>query len=1112
MTTPAELLERALAAHGNTLYHFALLAGGDERAAEALLRDLAAERVAAWREAPPAAPPDEPELLAGLAAAAVVAEAKRAARRPTQAGPAARAGRAAAPGPLALGRLPLDQRLALGLYLLLGYDSSRIARVLGADEAGALAALTAAVRALGPAAGHALTDRVSGDLCGPVRAALADPASTARHGAAVRGHLAACSLCRSFDHAWGEILHAVEARLRDDLRGRALPPALAARLLAAARPPRRISPTLRLALPPLAVLALIAALVLPGFLQAPVSVVQREEGVALDPQELLARAVERHAAPPDRGGIWHGRYETQWFFDDGVYAPLTAEIWLDPRNPARHRLQLTHADGGAPYELQIGNGRNRLYYALDSSYAPAIYGNLPTRARPESPALLSEPLDEAGLARARDERLATGPWQIAPSYLRQAQSAADLRVLGRQRDRGRTVQILSFSGVSPLGLPPEAPGATAERVTVLLALDTEDGLLRSATELAGPAGVEQVSRVTWRLLDEQWLGATQQIEAAFDVGRAWTGVGEFSETGRHESADLAVPLIPARSVGDPARLLSSAVGPFWLPARAPEGVDRALLLWSDGDARSGNPPQGLVYLGPGRRMVIVFNLFRPVEGEALQVGPWSSVLRPAATNRYRLFLARERDEELLRSGRIDPSANVLIDSYGFSRDELLAVAESMRPFDIGSLDAQDELFAGRAGGPEARSLLIAAAAAGAPPADGLARYLRARQFSRQAARSNDPRRDPYTPRPYDGRPAMTLVEEWVASRGGPVRYVRQSSSAGNERYQQAYYDPAEAWSYSDGLQAAYRYSTRYMPIASRLLYPAGTALELLASPAEQLTVSRVPGGGTLFSYSEQAISSPRYAYLLRVEGPTAEPFLYDLRPITMTTELQLSPAGEAEAVRVYAVDDAGLRNLVASYEVFERGDIALAAAPAPLRDGAMPEPLYARDYRFDAASAAGTSLSLVTRTLTEALALAPGGLYLLDGAGPLFVEDGPTEQAYAGAGDVLEQAVGQRLATRLSYSVAPEDGGSDYLLRVIQGPAGPLGAFLRAAGGLPWTASEQRRLTIAGRELDAWVGEGERSIIVAELGGTLVVVEILGGAFGERDLAALAGMRLATRP
>ncbi|NTU79888.1 MAG: anti-sigma factor [Chloroflexales bacterium] len=696
MTTPPELLEQSLDAHGDTLYWIALVVAGDERRAAALLRDMMSPDAL---EAGGAAP-DEPALMARLAAAARRQEEREAGRG----GRARGAARVNLFAPFAIHSLPLDQRLALALYLLLGYDGARLAGALGGDEASARAALIAGARGLGPAVGATLTDRVSGEQCAAARDALIDPVATARH-STVRGHLATCAPCRAFDQAWGTILPAVEGAMRAALRERTLPQDLRAKLLAragwAGGQGARSWRLTRVALAPLGVLALIAVLVLPGFMREPVSVVERGQSPPVDAQALIAKALARQTAPPERSGVWRGRYETLWFFDNDVYAPMRADIWLDPHTPARHRLQLMHRDGGAPYELQIGDGEGRLAYALDAAYAPSLYGALPLGAMAGQPALIDQPLSPEGQVRARDERMLTGPWTIPAAYLRQAQRATDLRLLGRQRESGRVVQILSFSGFSPLGLPPDAPGATAERVTVLLALDSEDGLLRGATELMGPAGAAQTSRVTWRLVEEQWLTGGEQIRETFDVERAWTGIGDFSAARRSSVADLAVPLVSWVSLGEPAGLLTLEGGPLWLPSRPPAGVDRALLVWGEGAARVGASPLGLIYLGQGRRLVLALNQEQALDGEHLAVGPWRVSLRPGHGQRYTAFLARPAGD---RQAPLDVGSTLLIDAYGFTRAELLDVIEGMRPFDLESLAAQESLFQRPgAGDPEARS-------------------------------------------------------------------------------------------------------------------------------------------------------------------------------------------------------------------------------------------------------------------------------------------------------------------------------------------------------------------------------------------------------------------------
>jgi hypothetical protein len=433
------------------------------------------------------------------------------------------------------------------------------------------------------------------------------------------------------------------------------------------------------------VLLLIAALVLPGITRPAVTVVNRAATAPVDPQDLIARALSIHTSPsPGASPIWHARYQTFWYFDDVTLAPLSAEVWLDSANPARHRLQLTHASGGAPYELQIGSGDDRLYYALDNLYARALYGSLPVPVSAQQPALISAASDTAAQARALRERMSYGVWDIPPFYLRQAERAQDLRVLGRQRDGERTVQILSFSGVSPLGHPADAPGATAERVTVLLALDVENGRLRSATELSGPAGGAQTSRTTWQLVEEEWLGADEVSGAPFNIGRAWNGRGDFARAGSARPADLAVPLIGRESLGDPSRLLLPGAPPLWVLAAPPAGVDRALLIWPAQDGRADPRAQALLYLGPDRRLSIRLSAPASIAAaEEQTIGPWLVLLEPGRARSYRALLQRAG------AGR---GRRVLLEAHGVSRAELLAAIESLQPLNAATLAAQDALF------------------------------------------------------------------------------------------------------------------------------------------------------------------------------------------------------------------------------------------------------------------------------------------------------------------------------------------------------------------------------------------------------------------------------------
>lgn len=660
MQAPAPPAEQLFIVYGDELYRYTLALVGSEQRALILLRRLAADL--------PTSLPDLPLLLQRL-----LQIARRSGPIPVRRW-WPKSALELTFGPFVLQSLPIEQRALLLAFLLFGCQGEQLATLLATPPELARATLVDAVRRLGPAAGLTLTDQVSDEQCLSIRALVADQNLGSRQSGAVRGHLAVCTHCRAFDHAWIGITQAVEAALRAVLRERFVPASLVAKTTSTG--PHL--PLLGVVLVPVVVLGLIAALILPDRNRDQVRVVALATSEPIAPRELIDQALARHMHPPERDGIWHARYETLWYFSDDLYAPLLAEIWLDPRLPGRHRLQLSHRDGGAPYELQVGDGVRRLSYALDAVYAASIYGALPIRARPGSPALLDQSLDAAAQQRARDERLRSGPWMLVPTYLQQARTATDLRLLGRQREGQRTLQILSFSGITPFAWP-DAATPEADRVTVLLAIDPEEGLLYRITELVGPVGGVQVSRTIWRLLTQDWLSGSEQMRTTFVIERAWSGVGEFSEASLSASADFALPLIAARTLADPALLLEPGAASIWLPVRPPPGIDRALLIWPNADLETASQPESLIYLGSARRLIVIFRQFAP-QGARLE-GAWQVALQPGRFGHYSATLTHTTT-----------SAALQIESWGFTRAELLELIASLRPVSSTSILAQADIF------------------------------------------------------------------------------------------------------------------------------------------------------------------------------------------------------------------------------------------------------------------------------------------------------------------------------------------------------------------------------------------------------------------------------------
>lgn len=651
---------------GSVAYSFALALTPDERTAQRLLQLW----VRTLREQPPAVWRDD-ELITRLYRLAL----SKYADQPRERRPAP----PTAPilGPLRT--LPLDQRMAVLAYSLLSADYARLAAMLNTSPDNALVTFQQAITALAPALGHHLTQQIQSDACVTVRQALINPTQHLQLFETVRRHLSTCTHCRLFDREWQAVTHELTATLRRIRDNQPLPTRLLNRLLESASAPRQRFAQWALLIPPLVLIILILTLILPGLLRNPLTVVTTgaaEPGITAG--ELVNRALVHGGIPePEGPPIWHARYQTMWYFNNRTIAPLFAEIWHDRDNPARHRLQLRHIEGGAPYEFQLGDGTRRFYYALDGSYAPTLYGDLPIRAAPNEPELVVSLMSTEQQQAAFFARRQTGPWRIVPSYLQQAAEAPDLRLLGQQRIGNRLAYIVSFRGFSPLDLPAEA----AEPVMVLMTIAGQDGHVLSITELVGPPGGTQTSRVVWRLAEFNWLVSSEQIRDAFTFERAWNGRAEAEGSAPQPLIDPSWPLLRRANVIEPAQL-ARVSEPFVLPATIPVGIEQAVLL-----QLRGSTMNGVLYTGRNKRLILTFDRIPDIDSTVPTevIDRWRVRIEPVRGQRYRVAI--EPDSAPGNAG-----TRIALDTQGFTIDELRAVIASLQPVYQIDLTTQQAFF------------------------------------------------------------------------------------------------------------------------------------------------------------------------------------------------------------------------------------------------------------------------------------------------------------------------------------------------------------------------------------------------------------------------------------
>jgi hypothetical protein len=1095
--TPASDLERAVQRYGDDIYRLAILLLGDERqAARALIQ-------AVRRMALDGTPPDEPALIRALLAALPKEAARPPRRLPGWAAPSP-AHPEAAPLLAAIVRLPRPLRLVLGLAIGRAFEPRQLAAIVGGDEASAREQLRDALLLLAPHApierASLLTETDPPADCRPTRAALAlaDPARMADP--SVRGHLALCSLCRAADLAWSQLSASVEEILRGALRELRLPAQLLGDMQAAARAPGGeaaswlAQPRTRIALVTVPVLLLIAFLVWPRGAPTPTGS-SADLAAAADPRTLVQRATAQlYAPPPDQAGVWHAQYAIQWFFADGAAVLLNADQWRDPAG-GRHRLQLVHHSGGGPYEFELSDGTQSLWYAVSESYVNSLY---PFGAH--GPNLrVRFPANERQRAEMLQARLGSGPWAVPRAYLRQAASA-ELRTWGRQRDAdGRLLQLVSFAGISPLALPPDAPEATTSKVTVLLTIDEASGQLREVRELFGESGAEQSARSTWRLVSEETITDTPAANRAFDQATAWNGIGTFATVPQLRSPLL--PLLDWPQLVSPAWLVQQGARDILMPAQAPPGTSAAVLV------NAGAPPGpqdgyllGILsfgYIGPERQLFLHTVLagdqdFALSRADQLAVNGMTVRLQAMPAQGYRALI--------LHPGSLpERPLTTSVLAQGYTRAELLDMIRSLAPPSLAALRAQAALFVEQQPHDAAWQALLGALADPPQPPDGGARHFTEQVFKRQSEQP-DPFADPYHAPPYGGWPATFVQENWARrTADGDLAVTITRSTDGRELGRQ-WRDPANSWDYDTVLGSLTSYPS--WPPLLRLNEDQSLVLRMLTCPgAIQRDTSNGANTVMLIESSWRGPTCAKgdaYAKLWDWQTNTPEhagdqaPYLADLLENTLTTVITLNGDGRPARTEIWS----GIPGNGALLESWERINEELVQAdrvPAQTFSAQPPAALVRRSYGQPSSSFAramrGAGLEEVLQFASSpVLGFTPGSgnpefhAFEIPNASPT------ADLPFTSGTNVFENIALGGYAFLSTYTITSTDGTQ--MLRFYQGPAREMAANLKVQG--IWNSSVAQPITIGDQTVQAWdvIDMGaERHWLLFEYKGTLVAAQ-----------------------
>ncbi|HEU4326872.1 MAG TPA: hypothetical protein VFS21_27275 [Roseiflexaceae bacterium] len=1071
-TTPT-LPDQILLRYGDDLYRLALLlAPSDRLAADATI-------AAVRRASQSSTLPDEAAVYGALVAALPPARSDR----PPAWMLRAQARQADGPVLAALARLPRVQRLALALILLRGLPAEQAAPATGLEADQLRGVVRDALALLAPQIMPDLPQEhfdtsAAPEECEAARRALELNSPALHEDPAIRGHLALCPRCRAAEQSWEQITTRIEEVLRRTLREVVLPAEVFERAVAPPQPTllararALLAQTwLRRALVPVAVLALVGALVLPRAQSGtPTAGAPPAPPPTTDPRALVQRALgDLYAPPADGTGVWHGRWKIRWEFNSAVYAMLNAEAWRDPVG-GRYRLQLVHEAGGGPYEFALSPSQQRAWYAATHLYADSIY---PQVSSGESTQLDLRITPEQN-RRMLEERLGSGAWGIAADYLRQALDAPDLRSWGRQRaENGDTLEVLSFLGTSPLGPPPDAPTAPPEPITLLLTINLHSGALYEVRELSGPAGSEQVGRTTWQFQGDEWIGDPIKANQQFELDNVWGGRGTFVR--RDTLPSLALPLIHPRQIRPLALALSSPASWPQLPAQAPPDTTEALLFIRQ--TPLSHSDTFAVYTGGGRSLMISWfwqesgasGIPEGTPAEQIELNGQLVTLAPLSSRRYRAHLPMGPEPD---------APFQIVDARGYTRAALIALLRDLRPLSLDTYQAQAPLFSDpREAEAEATAALQRALAFAPTSAEGSVRHVEGRVFLRRAGHQLQSS-NPYEGPAFQGIPEETRFELWSRIRDGAEEIaVRTSALDGGEPLERSYVGGGRTWNYNRPLDQVRGYDSEgpvtAVPWEQTLvaLLECG-GLQLLSQTDGTAVVSRV-----IRDWRQPECQNARYDTLNQDETWALMgrgPYTIGLTEQSSTTRVFLDAEGRFVRWET-RTGEASSGELIDAWTLERDERLTADQVAAELFDPEMPKALI--DLRYDRTFREEDSLREIDAQ--QALEYVGSPLWVLPNADQpesgthLHAIQAGTLPPWLSSSEEyrlqspLDVALAQGFAVRFFYQfLNPSTGQMVASGQIYQGSDAQLGKYLRSAAR--WRNAASAEISVAGRPVQAW--------------------------------------------
>lgn len=961
--------------------------------------------------------------------------------------------------PRPLRRITPSDRLLLGLWLLRGLDGDRLRAVFNTQP-------------------DVMTSRIAAMLQSPTES---DQAEQPGDHLTLRSwldyqlgftpglpqHVRTCAACRERQARWHEAVAVRREELREVVRGQRLPTTAVAELEDALAAGNTADGAWwqqrRVWLP--ALLGVIAILLL--VVIAPGGSNSQTTAAPLTAQALVQATLDEWAVPPDENTL----HRQVWARDPYLHGgePVITDVWI-PASGSAHRVEVRRDDALVEWQVALANGQ--LGYGAQPADTSCRWntgwsGNFPLFER--AALRFNTTADQSAAVLAA--RLQQGAYGVGYVALQDALNADDLRSFGTRVENERALTVLGFT---------ERRMLTPRQI--VLRIDPQQRQLISVQEIVQAANQAQ-TRDLWRLELSELVSTLPTNQPAW---------------GRPQEQPLIDPACPAlksdQVVG--VRALTNTAGRWYVANALPPGMSGAAFVRSRDAITQNQPPinggGNILYVGPGRFLSLSVSDWRSggETGDSVNAGAWRVLFR-SQTGRLNGLIQAQTGAET------QPQASIEFWAGGLSRDELLAIVQTLVPLNASTwADVDDHFLDPQPLPAPVRRVMAQSIAALATPRDGTLRSVVETTVRTERVADDPP--DPYHLSPTLRLPATLVQTQTVRYENDRATQFRAERALPDGAIYDIWQDTGQQFGWlNTPAGTLYTGQSSYLPTDLRPQPPQLDLLATLLARAEPITISQTDGRWLLIQTVPGDSMSLDGA--VGLPGVPQSPFTSDLPPGDYVQRLWLdSRTALPQRLEIIHRDRQGREVRLRTVQAIEHGELPLP----PDALGVLPTPAADMlEWRVDNSGEPDlvTEFRPIPRTLVWRAA---DGITVSDAQASLPATPGADLNLPPSSWQQIE--VGKYGRTTL-YEL--DTGGS---VRVTHGPADLMRNILRyqvhnnhRIGRLAWQRSEPARVTIDGELRSGWLLQnGDEGALVIEIDDTILHIAaplgLLNGPFLDR--------------